>query len=101
MSRGSGVLLAGIGALALAAGAMLAIGARHSAAEAGRGRAFQGLVGGLGFGPALDLSRCAFSFDPRLCPACSQEVGPVPGGKAFCPHHAGAVIDYPALRGTE
>ncbi len=101
MSRGSGVLLAGIVALTLAAGAVLVIGARPSAAEAARGRAFQELAGGLGFGPALDLSRCALSFDPRLCPACSQEVGPVPGGQAFCPYHAGAVIDYPALRGSE
>ena len=46
-------------------------------------RSFQELVGGLGFGPALDLSRCEFSFDPRLCPGCPADLGPVPAGRCF------------------
>lgn len=58
---------------------------------------FHRLVGGLGFGPALDLQSCEFGFDPRLCPACSADCGPIPGGLFFCPHHASATFDYPPL----
>ena len=62
------------------------------------GRDFQQLVGGLGFGPVVDLDGCGFAFDPRLCPTCAQNLGPIPGGKYFCPHHAGSILDYPPLR---
>jgi hypothetical protein len=58
---------------------------------------FQRLVGGLGFGPALDLSRCPNAFDPRLCPHCPADFGPVPGGGCFCPQHAGSLFDYPPV----
>jgi len=82
-------------ALTLCAGAIVLLDSqdRH-AAEAGD---FQRLVGGLGFGPALDLSRCANAFDPRLCPRCPAHFGPVPGGGCFCPEHACSVLDYPPL----
>ena len=80
-------LLAAVVMLAVAAGVVLALGARPSAREAGRAEEFQSLVGGLGFGPALDLSRCESGYDPRLCPSCSQDVGHLPGGMIFCPHH--------------
>lgn len=53
---------------------------------------FQQLVGGLGMGPAVDLARCAFSFDPRLCPDCPWNHEPIPGGACFCPHHACNVL---------
>lgn len=52
----------------------------------------QRLLGGLGCGPAVDLSRCAFSFDPRLCEDCSLNHGPVPGGVYFCPQHACSIL---------
>jgi hypothetical protein len=65
--------------------------------HAGEGADFQRLMGGLGFGPALDLSRCANSFDPRLCPHCPADSGPVPGGGPFCPQHACSVLDYPPV----
>ena len=65
--------------------------------HAGEGADFQRLVGGLGFGPALDLARCPNSFDPRLCPHCPADYGPVPGGGCFCPQHAGSVLAYPPL----
>ena len=81
------LLLAVTLGLAVSAGVVLALGAWSP--EAGRAGEFQHLVGGLGFGPALDLSRCEPSFDPRLCPACTQDVGPLPGGMIFCPHHTG------------
>ncbi len=63
-----------------------------------RAESFQRLVGGLGFGPAVDLSDCAFGFDPRLDPSCALERGPIPGGGEFCPRHAGAVFEYPPPR---
>ena len=53
------------------------------------GRDFQGLVGGLGFGAALDLEGCPFAFDPRLDGGCAAAVGPVPGGACFCGRHGG------------
>ena len=58
---------------------------------------FQRLVGGLGFGPALDLSECAFAFDPRLDGSGAEERGPIPGGACFHPRHAGSLFDYPPL----
>jgi len=58
---------------------------------------FQRLVGGVGFGPALDLSGCAFGFDPRLDGGCAEERGPIPGGACFCPRHAGSLFYYPPL----
>lgn len=56
-----------------------------------RSAAFQRLVGGLGCGPATDLSQCGFSFDPRLERECSFQFGPAPGGRCFCPFHASAI----------
>jgi hypothetical protein len=79
-----------------AAGIVLAIGARPPAED--QSKVFHRLVGGLGFGPTLDLSRCEFGFDPRLCPACSNDYGPIPGGMFFCPQHASSIFDYPPPR---
>lgn len=50
---------------------------------------FQTLLGGLGQGPALDLTRCPHEFDPRLGVACTWSLEPVPGGSHVCPVHAG------------
>jgi len=50
--------------------------------------AFQRLVGGLGLGPAVDFSRCASEFDPRVAAACAWRHDPVPCGDFFCPSHA-------------
>jgi hypothetical protein len=58
---------------------------------------FQSLVGGLGFGATVNLSECAFSFDPRLRPNCSHIEGPIPAGFFLCPKHVGRVIGYPHL----
>jgi hypothetical protein len=86
--RGPALLLAATVALALAAGAVLATAApppqRVADAEA-----FQSLVGGLGLGAAVDLSRCAPEFDPRVERACSLRFDPIPCGSSFCPAHAG------------
>ena len=66
-------------------------------AVAARRDEFQSLVGGLGFGPSVDLADCAFSFDPRLQPNCGHLEGPIPGGFFMCPKHVGRVTGYPHL----
>jgi hypothetical protein len=58
---------------------------------------FQRLVGGVGFGPAVALTGCAFGFDPRLDGRCEADRGPIPGGACFCPRHAGSVFHFPPL----
>ena len=97
MSRAPTLLFLLLAALTAAAGAALALGARPPAGQDARAEEFQRLVGGLGFGPALDLARCPNAFDPRLCPHCPAEYGPLPGGGCFCPYHAGSPLDYPPL----
>jgi hypothetical protein len=78
--------------VALAAGAALVLTLGDRPRQEVQARQFQQLVGGLGCGPAVDLSTCAFSFDPRLCPACPQDHGPIAGGAFFCPHHACSIL---------
>lgn len=86
--------------LGAAAGAVLAVEG-PAQRRPGPAEEFHRLVGGLGFGPALDLSGCAFGFDPRLDGSCAEECGPVPGGSSFCPRHAGSLFCYPPLRRGE
>ena len=85
--------------LTVAAVAVLAVEERAAQRQQVRAEQFQRLVGGLGFGPATDLSGCAFAFDPRLDGRCSREHGPIPGGGCFCPWHAGSLLCYPPLDG--
>jgi hypothetical protein len=76
------VVLTTVLALATAAGAVVLDGGRRGGHEAERAREFQQLVGGLGFGPAVDLSGNAFRFDPRLSPRRPADLDPLPGGGA-------------------
>ena len=86
--------------LAVAAGAVLVTEGRAQRRREERSEQFQHLAGGLGFGPALDLSGCAFGLDPRLDGSCAEDRGPIPGGACFCPRHAGSVLYYaPRERG--
>jgi hypothetical protein len=94
-------ILAGILLLAVSAAVILAVESRDTGAGAARAEEFQQLVGGLGFGPAVDLSRCPNSLDPRLGRHCPEDLGPVPGGGYFCPHHACSIFQYPALDAPE
>jgi hypothetical protein len=98
-NKGPVLLLALIGTLAGAAGVLLGVEDRLQRRQAGGAEEFQRLVGGLGFGPAVDLSRCAFSFDPRLCGSCPEDGGPIPAGAYFCPRHACSILFYPRLEG--
>ncbi len=95
-SRGLGLLLMLV-LLTGAAGAVLAAEAQGLGRLEEDAEAFQRLVGGLGFGPGVDLSECTFGFDPRLDGACAMDDGPVPGGACFCPRHAASVLYYPPL----
>jgi hypothetical protein len=91
------VLLVAVTALALTAMALVvreAVAARESEGA----RQFQRLVGGLGFGPAVDLSRSSNSFDPRLSPGCSIAEGPIPGGGWVAQRRGFSVFWYPPLR---
>src|SRR5688572_18386931 len=60
-----------------------------------RSAAFQRLTGGLGLGPATDLSVCAFAYDPRISPACPAWSGPIAGGGWFCRCHPRVGWDFP------
>ncbi len=80
-------------ALLLMAGAILATEAVADRLPA-QAEQFHRLVGGLGFGPALDLSDCVFGFDPRLDDGCAYDRGPIPGGACVCPRHAGSIFYY-------
>lgn len=87
---------AGAALLLLAAGAaavLLAGGSPRPAREAGA-RAFHGATGGLGSGTALSLDACGAALDASLDGACGAGTGAVPGGFAFCPHHAGPTIRH-------
>jgi hypothetical protein len=100
MNKAPSVLFALLLALAAAACVLLTVSTRPAGAQK-RAEEFHHLVGGLGFGPALDLQQCAFSFDPRLCPACPYDCGPIPGGIFFCPYHACSILDYQGVRVQE
>ena len=91
------LLLAVTLALVLGAAAVLVRDGSGQGRRDEQARAFQGLVGGLGLGPGLDLSRCAFNFDPRLCDGCPEDGGPIPGGACFCPRHGCSILFYPPL----
>jgi hypothetical protein len=73
--------------LAAAVGAILITESDSRDRRDRQAESFQRLVGGVGFGPALDLSGCAYGFDPRLDERCSEERGPIPAGDCFCPRH--------------
>jgi hypothetical protein len=81
--------------LTVACAAVLVVEARLSTGLEKRAKEFQLLLGGLGFGPSLDLSLCPFAFDPRIDDSCADDYTPVPGGTCFCPRHAGSILDYP------
>ena len=87
-------LFAVLMSLAIAAVGVTVVDAPARRGQPAKVEEFQRLVRGLGFGPATDLSRCEFSFDPRLSGNCSQDLGPIPGGVYFCPHHACSIMFY-------
>jgi hypothetical protein len=93
--RGPTVLIGGVVLLAAAAGIALFFGDRPEPLQQARGREFQQLVGGVGGGPDLDLSHCAYCFDPRMSEGCPANLGPIPGGECFCPEHGCSILEAP------
>ena len=77
-------LAAAVAVLVAAAGAVLALGSRRPPSAE-----FQRIVGGLGSGTATSLTPCEAAYDGGIAGTCSCGLDPVPGGFAFCPHHAG------------
>jgi hypothetical protein len=78
------LLVAAVIALPAAAASILAAGTTAPPDALG----FQRLTGGLGLGPAVDLSRCAAEFDPRAGATCSFRHDPAVLASRFCPPHA-------------
>ena len=87
--RAPEALAAAAGLLTAAAAAALFLGALGDPAAADRSAAFQEAAGGLGGGRATMLQPCEAAFTGDRDLPCGRAFEPVPGGAAFCPHHAG------------
>lgn len=98
-SKAPAILLSAILMLAGGAVAVIVADGLSGSERAEKREEFQRLVGGLGFGPETDLSRCAFCFDPRLCPACPKDLGPIPVGTWMCRHHGCSIFFFSPLTG--
>ncbi len=75
--------------LAAAAAGILLLGAGRDAGAAARSAGFQRATGGIGGGRATALLPCEGAFDGGATRPCGRALDPLPGGEAFCPHHAG------------
>jgi hypothetical protein len=54
---------------------------------------FQRLVGGLGLGPATNMSECSMLFDPRIAGTCPYQYEPIPAGRDFfCSRHSCSIL---------
>jgi hypothetical protein len=94
ISKGLLLLSCGLIVLTLAAAAVVGTGAGTNGNRLAQGREFQQLVGGLGSGPAVDLTICPFCFDARLSRGCQWDQEPIPGGVYFCPEHGCSIFYY-------
>lgn len=97
MGSRSSALFVALLLLAATAGVILTAEERAAQRRQAHDEAFQRLVGGLGFGPSLDLSDGDFSFDPRLDDSHAAESGPIPGGACFRPRQAASLSFYSSL----
>lgn len=75
--------------LAAAAAAAILLGAGRDAGAAARSAGFQRATGGIGGGRGTALLPCEGAFDGDATRPCGRALDPLPGGEAFCPHHAG------------
>jgi hypothetical protein len=90
-------LLFGIMLIVVAAAAALTVASHAPADRQAHAEKFQRMLGGLGLGPAINLSGCPMCFDARVRFACNEDDGALPGGKFYCRHHALSVLYCPAL----
>jgi hypothetical protein len=95
---GSTKLLILVAALVMLSASLLVWGQDRDARPLEQAREFQALTGGLGFGPALELSRCSHSFDPRLSGRSPASAEPLVAGPLICPERAGSIFYYPRLQ---
>jgi hypothetical protein len=86
VTRAPEVLAAAVLALVAGAAVVVATRARPAPAASAASADFQRLVHGLGGGAAIDASRCARAFDPRMDDVCDRRADPTPAGDRFCPH---------------
>jgi len=82
-------LAAAAGVLLAAAAAVLLLGSLRDAAAEARAEEAARITGGIGGGSALVLSPCEAGFEGGDPGECGRSFEPVPGGRAFCPHHSG------------
>jgi hypothetical protein len=81
-----------------AAGAVLVVESRRGDELPAHAASFQRLVGGLGFGPALQWSACTSDLDPRLEDGCALDYGPIAGGGYFGSGRLDSIFFYPPLQ---
>jgi hypothetical protein len=91
-------LLALVVGMVLLAAALLLWAQNGGAPEIEQAREFQALTGGLGFGPALDLSSCPPSFDPRLSDDCPASADRLLGRQLVDLERAGSIFYFPQLQ---
>jgi hypothetical protein len=92
------LVLSAIAALGLAVTMVLIEDATAQRRRAQRSEDFQRLVGGLGFGPALDLSRRPNEFDPRLADGSCEDEGRLSGPAMRGPQLSSSIFYYPPLK---
>jgi hypothetical protein len=86
--------------LVSAAAACVVDGDRPDARRADLAEPFHHALGGLGFGPALDLTEGCFGFDPRLSDSSLGSDEPIPAVAAALPGRTGLLFSYhPPRRG--
>jgi len=84
--------------LAIAAVSCLAISNGPGEWDSVKAIEFQQMVGGLGLGPATNMSECPALFDPRIAVTCPYEYEPIPAGQNFfCSRHACSILSLPNL----
>jgi hypothetical protein len=94
-------LLVGLLILVVATALVLIQEASSQPQRTERSEAFQRLVGGLGFGPSLDLTRGEFGFDPRLADHDADDEGPLPGGNRYSGVQGRSIFHYKPLSRNE
>lgn len=98
MSRWATHLLLAVVLLLMLGTVATVVLAQRTPGSAARSQEFQELVGGLGFGPATELSEDASTFDPRVCPTSPGDLGPLPAGREFSTRQACSIFAYPPLK---
>ncbi len=58
---------------------------------------FQKALGSLGLSSAVSVDWSFFGFDPRIEPACENELWPIPGLHCPNPSHGASVADFPPV----